>query len=66
MKLLDCGQAVLVVFSPTHGRRRWTPKGECVVSRPEICNEVDDDGDGVVDEGPPADNQGVYGEAQDL
>ncbi len=36
--------------------------GECVPATQEVCNQDDDDGDGVVDEGPPADNQrGVCG-----
>lgn len=38
--------------------------GRCELSEEERCNELDDDGDQVVDEGPPADNQrGVCGGA---
>lgn len=36
--------------------------GECVPAKQEVCNQEDDDGDTIVDEGPPADNQrGVCG-----
>ena len=36
--------------------------GECLPASQEVCNEQDDDGDGITDEGPPADNQrGVCG-----
>ena len=31
--------------------------GACEVAQAELCNGADDDGDSVVDEGPPADNQ---------
>ena len=36
--------------------------GKCEQAQPEVCNDVDDDGDGIIDEGPPADNQrGICG-----
>lgn len=36
--------------------------GVCVTAVQEVCNERDDDGDGIIDEGPPTDNQrGVCG-----
>lgn len=41
--------------------------GECVPASVEVCNGVDDDGDGTVDEGPPADNQrGVCGGSRQI
>jgi hypothetical protein len=41
--------------------------GECVPATQEICNGSDDDGDGVIDEGPPANNQsGVCGGSRQI